>query len=222
MKLVVPSSEQYLDEIIEHCWKEFGDPAETIEYWEEFMPILTYPSFEETGLLLLDGDKLAGFALHTSFENYAVAIGTDTMYMETGLHFLTGRAAAEGMGLPWSMEWQLRESSASHVGHRDFKFEVKGYPNSIREMCPEDAYLSELVVAEEYRGQGLGTGIIAGLCAMLESQGVKRLFSHASSPASERAHEKAGLKRIAYISPFYWDGGGTTFMGCTLGDENDE
>lgn len=248
MDFMVPSQGEFLDEVVRHCEEEFNhtlnDEARAYPgYWryavkyftsfgaapgqgevdDETWLSLCYP---ECALYLTEGEQLLGFVLYNGFRSF-----------EEKMVPIEVQASRE-----LRREGKVREETlSSHLGltarcipgyqKMDPRPElILALPTGeksetgekfVSAVTPDDGYVALLVVGKEHRGRGYAPLLLGECCRLLAARGMERVFSHASNPASVRAHAKAGFEQLLTIEPFYSDLSGTTLMGRALAGDED-
>lgn len=219
MQIAVPKGDEFIDDVVRHCYEEFGEFGDgdlTEDKSREIVRRMTRPKFSRSALYLMDDDKLAGFALFNSYYNLYTIGRAERIFKIGSLHFAASKAVNAGEGFPQEMDDELEKFIQKYEGCRDVEPGFISFPHNIDRISIDDYNLTHLVVHPDYRGKGHGSSLVKELCNRLAKRGVERIFSHAANRASEHVHENAGFERICYLQPNYANGGGATFMGCDL------
>ncbi len=243
MEFMVPQHGEFLDEVVRQCeaefdhttsaeardypgyWRyavkyftSFGAPPGQGEVDDETWLSLCYP---DCALYLTEGDELLGFVLYNK-----LCFSCDELIP---LEVLASSELRSEDSVQRSTYRKHEALTARYVpGYRAMRELVLTLPPggrgeaSIETFDEDDGYISLLVVGKEHRGRGYAPLLLDECCRRLAGRGVERVFSHASNPASVRAHSKAGFEQLLYIEPFYSDLGGTTLMGRDLARLEDD
>ena len=243
MDFMVPQHGEFLDDVVRMCDEEFShtlspDARDYPNYWRyavKYFTTLGIPPgqdevddetwlslcYPQCALNLTEGDDLLGFVLYNQFR-----------YSSDEMTSLEVRASSElrrdGRVSARTFRRHLAITEKNIPGFREMSprpelaLTLPPGEKSVGIITPDDGYISFLVVGEDHRGKGYGTLLVDECCNRLAGRGVERVFSHASNPASVRAHEKAGFEQLLYIEPFYSDLSGTTLMGRDLARSEDD
>ena len=68
-----------------------------------------------------------------------------------------------------------------------------------------DAYIQDVVVLTEYRGKGIGKGIIRALLEYVSNKGLSWI-GLISEPGAERFYESLNFEKMENYTPYLWKG----------------
>lgn len=199
MDLVVPRGDEYLDEVVQHCFDEFGhwdSKADTARFFHERLFI---PRYRDTTLLALEEGEFLGCAIFNTFGNRRSRTVQE--------HYI----AAEMMN-----RFGLSQEKARRLISRKRVHYLQSFPHTLASPSNEDYYISYIVIVPEHRGKGLGTEMLTSLCDHIRARGGEQVFVHTSNEISQYLHERAGFQQILYLEPFYRNGKAATLMGKRL------
>jgi ribosomal-protein-alanine N-acetyltransferase len=121
------------------------------------------------------------------------------------------RLEQECFAIPWSLQslkTDLTENNkvATYLVAGDHG-RIAGYIGMWQVL--DEAQITNLAVALDYRGRGIGSSLVRGLCLLAKEKGIARLTLEVrpSNTPARRVYESAGFAEISKRKAYYEDNG---------------
>lgn len=201
---------EFLDEIVEHCYREFNDERQSHsrERWKADVLRMTSPGYEDHVLCAVDGATLAAFVIWNSFGN----LGRKARFeCELAL------AASGTLGRPKKGLAHLIFALHGLVKYGK-SVSVEGFEHSITGVSPGDVLVCYGVTKLDYRRKGVATEMMCTLRDRFVERGIRLAFFYAVE-ASAAGGKKNNVESIIYFEPAAKDGSGLRLMAQRLDKE---